>query len=311
MSMGYENDTIWKSMQNFLPRQNQLTKENLPEEYFLPLMNMKIHVDHYRTHNPKATLILFHGVGGNGRLLSFIATRLAANGYDVICPDLPLYGHTEYKGKITYDTWVKCGHEIVSHYQAQGEKNIALFGLSAGGMLAYQVAIESRDIKGIIATCILDQRNPKVTKETAINPIMAIIGKPFLYITHKPFGRLRLPMKMVTKMKALANNKDLVKLLIKDKRASGISVPLSFLHGMLNPNIKTEPEQFSTIPFLLVHPGDDKWTDISLSRIFFDRLGCDKELRILEGAGHFPIEEKGLAQLEKYCLDFLEKIIGR
>jgi len=308
--VSYQNDTIWKEMQNFLPGSNRLSEENMPEEYFLSLPGMQVHIDHYKTTNPKAILILFHGVGGNGRLLSFIAVRLIVNGYDVICPDLPLYGHTEYSGKIAYDTWVRCGCAIVSHYQEQGTKDVVLFGLSAGGMLAYQVANECKDVRGIIATCILDQRNPTVTKETAINSLIAITGKPFLAVVHRPFGKIKLPMKMVTKMKTLANNKGLVKLLVKDKRASGISVPISFLHTMLNPNIKIEPEQFVTCPFLLVHPSEDKWTDISLSCLFYDRLACDKELKMLEGAGHFPIEEKGLTQLEEYCLKFLEEIMA-
>ena len=306
--MGYKNDIVWKKMQDFLPERNRLTKENIPDEYYLPLLGMEIHIDHYIAENPKEVLILFHGVGGNGRLLSFIATRLQANGYEVICPDLPLYGHTEYSRKITYDTWVDCAKAIVSHYKKQSAKDVVLFGLSAGGMLAYQVACECENIKGIIATCILDQRNPTVTKETATNPLMAITGKPFLRLVHKPFGNVRLPMRMVTKMKSLANNEELVKLLIEDKRASGISVPISFLHTMLNPKIKIEPEQFKNPPFLLVHPEDDTWTDISLSRLFFDRLACDKEIVMLKGAGHFPIEEQGLLQLEESCLRFLEQV---
>ncbi|MCL2577245.1 MAG: hypothetical protein FWE27_04245 [Defluviitaleaceae bacterium] len=107
----------------------------------------------------------------------------------------------------------------------------------------------------------------------------------------------------------MANNADLVKLLISDKRASGISAPISFLHTMLNPKIAVEPEQFRNCPFLLVHPADDRWTDVSLSRIFYDRLGCDKELHLLDGTGHFPIEEKGLAQMEEHCLKFLCKVV--
>jgi hypothetical protein len=41
--------------------------------------------------------------------------------------------------------------------------------------------------------------------------------------------------------------------------------------------------------------------------MFYDRLACEKELHILEGAGHFPVEKKGLIQLEKVCVDFLGK----
>jgi len=308
--MGYENSAIWLDMQNFLPSQNRLTSETMPEEYFVNLAGFNVHIDHYNVDNPKATLILFHGVGGNGRLLSFIAVRLAAHGYEVICPDLPLYGYTEYIGNIVYSDWVKCGVAVVQHYKEQGVDDIVLFGLSAGGMLAYQVAEKCDGIGGIIATCILDQRISEVTRKTAINQLMGFTGKPFMALFHKPFGGVKLPMKMVTKMNALANNADLVSLLVKDKRASGISVPISFLHSMLNPQIEIEPENFDKCPFLLVHPENDNWTDVSLSRLFFDRLKCEKELVILKGAGHFPIEAAGLLTLEASCLSFIENLRG-
>ncbi|MHB8063695.1 MAG: hypothetical protein ACYDG2_13860, partial [Ruminiclostridium sp.] len=107
----------------------------------------------------------------------------------------------------------------------------------------------------------------------------------------------------------IANNENLAELLMKDQRSSGTSVPLAFIHSMLHPVIEIEPENFTHPPFLLVHPQSDHWTDITLSRLFYDRLACDKELHILEGAGHFPVEEKGLKQLEEYCVHFLEKYL--
>jgi len=308
--MSYENNPIWSAMQEYLPPQNRLTQETMPDEYFVRLAGFNVHFDHYKVNHPRATLILFHGVGGNGRLLSFIAVRMATNGYEVICPDLPLYGYTEYSGKVVYGDWIKCGNAIVEHFQEQGLNNIFLFGLSAGGMLAYQVACNCVGVKGLIATCILDQRIPEVTRKTAINQLMGITGKPFMALFHRPFGMVKLPMKMVTKMKALANNEGLVRLLVKDKRASGISVPIAFLHSMLNPKIAVEPANFRKCPFLLVHPSEDKWTDISLSRLFYNRLACDKELVMLEGAGHFPIEEEGLAKLESSCVSFVDKIVN-
>jgi len=59
----------------------------------------------------------------------------------------------------------------------------------------------------------------------------------------------------------------------------------------------------------LLHPEQDNWTDLALSKIFFDRLACAKELQILEGAGHFPIEPIGLEKLVECCLNFIEEIV--
>ncbi len=187
--------------------------------------------------------------------------------------------------------WISCGVEIVNNFH-EDTLPIFLFGLSAGGMLAYQVVNSCPDVAGIMATCILDQRNRFITKQTAVNPHIATIGNALISITKEVTGPLRVPMKWISNMKAIANNEDLAGTLMKDKRSSGASVPLSFIHSMLNPVIPIEPENFTQCPFLLAHPENDRWTDISLSRLFFDRLACDKELKILEGAGHFTVEEK-------------------
>lgn len=303
--MNYQNDVIWKQVQEYLPLENRLSNKNIPKEYFISIQNVKIHIDHYQKVTPKARVVLFHGVGGNGRLLSFIAVRLLKNGYDVVCPDMPLYGYTDYKGAVTYDMWVSYGAAIVQHFQKDGLP-VFLFGLSAGGMLAYQIANECSNISGIMATCILDQRDPYVTKHTAVNPIIAVVGNVLISMLTRIGGSFRVPMKIVANMKNITNNRKLAALLMKDKKSSGVKVPLTFIHSMVNPVIKTEPEDFTSCPFLLVHPGNDCWTDIELSKMFYNRLACKKSLKILEGAGHFPIEDIGLKQLEKYCVDFLD-----
>jgi alpha-beta hydrolase superfamily lysophospholipase len=302
----YEDDTTWRQMQSYLPENNRLTEDNLPTESFIEVEKFQIHIDHYKQHHPKARIVLFHGVGGNGRLLSFIAVPLHRAGYEIICPDLPLYGYTRFSGKVTYGDWVTVGSEIVGRFSEGGEP-VFVFGLSAGGMLAYQVACRCEDVKGIIATCILDQRIRAVTRATAVNPAMGVIGLFIANLLHKPFGGIKLPMKMVANMADISNNPDVTKLLMRDKKSSGASVTLAFLHGMLNPGIEIEPEQFSRAPFLLVHPAEDHWTDVSLSRLFFDRLASEKKIVMLPGAGHFPLEPQGLAKMEKECVAFFEK----
>lgn len=308
----YKNEQIWRDMQTHLPPKNRLSDVNVPDEYFIPINGMDIHIDHYQNDNAKARVILFHGVGGNGRVLSLIALPLFQSGYDIVCPDLPLYGCTQTNNiAITYDTWVACGKSIVQHYQSKDNLSTFVFGLSAGGMLAYQVACECEDISGILATCILDQRDINVTKATASSPLIATLGKPLMRITYKLFGRIRIPMRFIGNMKAITNDADLAELLMGDKKSAGVSVPLSFVYTMLEPEISVEPENFDKCPFILVHPEDDRWTDISVSRIFYDRLSCKKELHMLKGAGHVPVEEYGLRQMEECCIDFLENTLDK
>lgn len=251
-------------------------------------------------------MVILHGVGGNGRLLEFIAVPLWMAGYEVICPDLPLYGLTKYKGTVSYEDWIRCGVYVCRKY-ARCDLPLFLFGLSAGGMLAYQVACKVPKVDGLIITCILDQRIAEVTMKTASSPFMAAAGKPFLRCTHRFFESIKLPMKAVCNMKAIVNNTELAEILMRDKLSTGTSVSLEFLYGMLNPLIEMEPEQFMKCPVLLVHPGEDQWTDPRLSRLFFNRIAADKEYNLLKGAGHFPIEEQGLRELENDCIQFMDK----
>lgn len=46
---------------------------------------------------------------------------------------------------------------------------------------------------------------------------------------------------------------------------------------------------------------------IATINLFYNRLGCKKQTVILDRAGHFPIEELGLKQMERSCIDFLKQ----
>ena len=114
----YQNDRTWLKVQEYLPPHNRLEKAELPEEYYLTIDTMEIHIDHYKVASPKGRVICFHGVGGNGRMLSALALPFMRNGFEVICPDLPLYGYTHCSKNVTWQTWVSVGTEIVNHYQS-------------------------------------------------------------------------------------------------------------------------------------------------------------------------------------------------
>ncbi len=302
----YKNDTIWRDIQTFLPTQNRLSADTMPRECYAPLNNgHRIHLDVYSSNEAKATIILLHGVGGNGRMLSFLAVPLYKCGYEVICPDLPLYGYSEYSGTVTYHSWVEDAVQIANDYVEKG-RPVFLFGLSAGGMLAYQVACKIPSVYGVLATCILDQRQRKITEKTSSNPKLVRYMLPMVSVLSKWIPNFKIPMKWVANMKAIVNNEQLAKLLMSDRRSSGAKISLAFLRTMLSPQITIEPSNF-TRPFCLLHPENDCWTDVSLSKLFYDKLGCEKELHILKSAGHFPIEEQGVNSLVQNSIGFIEK----
>jgi alpha-beta hydrolase superfamily lysophospholipase len=304
----YKENDIWIKMQRFLPENCRIDGNVFPEEVYVNYDNCRIHLDIYKPaiSQNNTVIILFHGVGGNGRLLSFLAVPLVKYGFKVICPDLPGYGYTEYNGTVTYQSWIDIGNYVIKNEIEQGNRVFAL-GLSAGGMLAYNVSCKNK-VQGLIVTNILDNREQEVMKYSAKNEIMGRYGIKLLNKMPLFMKKIKVPIKMVTNMNGIVNNKEILKILLKDKRGAGNNVSLIFLMTMLNYNPLLEPEQFNVIPVLLAHPGNDKWTPLYISELFFDKIKSMKHKIILEDAGHFPIEEPGINQLIDGIKNFIDKI---
>jgi len=309
----YDCDPVWPRIQEFLPEECRLTADNMPDEEYVAMSGrFSVHIDHYVPDEAKTVLVVLHGVGGNGRLLSFVAAPLAKRGYEVVCPDLPMYGLTEYAGTVTYDDWAKVAAGVAERYRRNGLP-LYVFGLSAGGLLAYETACRTEGVNGLMATCLLDQRIPEVTRNTSNNILTAVLGKQLLGLMNRRLGSLKLPMKSVCNMKAIVNNEEIAEILMADRLSSGASVSLEFLHGMLNPVLTTEPEDFAGCPVMLAQPEMDRWTEERLSRLFLNRMDKRRvhtEVVRLPGAGHFPIEETGLDALVNVCDRFMSEQEG-
>lgn len=253
-------------------------------------------------------MILLHGVGGNGRVLSFIGVPLYKRGYEIVCPDLPGYGITQTnKNNVDYNIWVNMVKDLVEYESQKDQKDVLLFGLSAGGMLAYHAGCNNKHVSGLIFTNLLDQRLQEVRDFSESSKYISRIGIPLLYLLKNLNNKIKLPMKMVANMKAIVNNDDALNLLMNDDKSSGARVPVKLITSMIDYKPEVEPEDFNQCPALLVHPEDDRWTDIRLSMLTFEKLKCKKDVKILENSGHFPIENPGLSQLEEYIVNFIEE----
>ena len=73
---GYEATRPWREIQGFLPEENRISPDNRPREDWWEWKGNMIHLDRYPAPRSAVKIILLHGVGGNGRLLSFMAVPL-------------------------------------------------------------------------------------------------------------------------------------------------------------------------------------------------------------------------------------------
>ncbi len=307
----YTEQNAWKELQNQMPEHYQLTQNNSPQEYFWPWKDNQVHIDYYPRPNSAAKVILLHGVGTNGRQMSLVLGHpLAQAGYETMALDLPGYGLTQYpeKSKIRYDDWVQLVSDFVNSEAKKDARPIFLYGLSAGGMLTLHVAMQNKNVKGIIGMTFLDQRNLAVKKGTMrFSPLSPVI-LPSMKITAKtPVGNIPLPMSLVSKMYALTNDPQALKIMMKDKTSAGNTMSIKFLNSYMNYRPQYEISKFTQCPVLLTQPAEDHWTPLELSRPVLDQLSVPHQVVMLPHGGHYPVEKEALEQLRKSSIEFIQK----
>ncbi|WP_169088647.1 alpha/beta hydrolase [Paenibacillus sp. PL91] len=300
----------WKQYQKFFPEEMQINENHLPTEEWMTWNNVYIHLDRMPVPHAKLKIVFIHGAGGNGRLLAPYARILQKYGYEVVSPDLPPYGLSYLNSVklLDYQLWIDILIELIDQELKQDGKPIILLGTSIGGMLAYHTAVQSKRVKGLIATTFVDTSDSKVRDQLAPNKLTSRLGKflmdkfPFL------LDSLHISVNNVSRMKLITNNVEMTKLIMNDAHAAGTKIPLRLLRTFLNMKPLIKPENFDVCPVLLVHPQLDPMTPYSFSKPFFENIKCKKECVVLEGAGHFPIEQQGLEQMNVAVLSFLKTV---
>jgi len=314
--MSYAQQQAWRRIQEHLPEPFRLTEETLPAEEWWEHLGHRIHLDAYRDPEAPAKVILFHGVGTNGRQMSTILGHpLAERGYETIAIDMPTYGVTEVApgALVTYDDWVRIGSDLIDAELAKDDRPIVLYGLSAGGMETYHVAALNRRVAGIVGMTFLDQRSRRVRVATGFDPVSGLLGAPLMrLLAATPLRTLRLPMRLASKMRALVNDREAANACLADETSAGNSATVAFLSSYLDYRPVVEPDDFDVCPVLLTQPGADRWTPLRLSEPFLDRLVEVPVTKVvLEDGGHYPIEQPALDRMVEAVSAFVAERAGR
>lgn len=308
----YRQQPYWQAFQQYLPPDYHMTAQQLPHEYFWSWRDHQIHVDHFPQPHAKAKLILIHGLSTHGRHMSMILGKpMADAGYEVYSLDLPLYGLTRsYKRKpVSYDDWVQMLHDFVTQEAHKDDLPIFIYGLSAGGMLAYHAANQNPYVKGVMGSSFLDLSRPEVRAQTIrFYRVLDYLIPGLKLSADIPIRHLRLPISLVAKVKYTVNQPEAMNSLLLDPSSAGNRLSLGFFDSLLH----YQPVQTSLrprpVPLLLTQFEHDNWTPSRVNELFIQRFShLDVHVEYIPDAGHFPIESKGLKQLHRSVIDFIER----
>jgi alpha-beta hydrolase superfamily lysophospholipase len=305
----YASHPTWRHYQAHFPEGLRCTPESTPHEEYWHWRGLDVHLDRVVASHATLKVIVLHGAGAYGRVMAPAAVLAQRYGYETVAPDLPGYGLTRVpRRRMTYPLWIDCVCDLIQLERARDARPIVLFGVSLGGLLAYQVAARSPGVAGLIATTLADPRETAVRRGFARHPLLGTAGLWLLDKLAFITDGLPLPMALMSKMSNISNKRELSAIVMHDRLGGGSWVPARFLRTLMTTPPAVEPEQFTACPVLLAHPGDDRMTDIALSRRFFERLAAPKRMVVLDGASHMPTEHPGIDQLERAVLDMLEEL---
>ncbi len=266
----------------------------------------QVHLDRVGAPDAPVRILLVHGAGGNSDAFWPYAAHFASLGAHVTVPDLPGYGMTvtDRPERIRYDDWRELLIDLLR--AEEDERPLIILGASMGGLLAYDAAAATGLAARLIVTCLLDPRDPRVRARLTWHPLLARLTGPFLKLVQGPPANLRVPIRWIADIRHISNDPGLVREVVRDRRGGGGRVPLGWIRSYMESAPLIEPEDFTDTPVLLLHPGDDRWTPLEISRPFFERIGAQKSWRLLENAGHFPVEEPGFEQMMRAVKHVME-----
>lgn len=308
----YRDDhPAWRQVQPLLPEAMR-TLGHEPEESRWAWRGASVHLDRYAVDDSPLSVVVLHGAGGHGRLLSSAGRMLADAGCSAVMPDLPGYGLTDAPAAMRrYDVWVALVGDLVRAEHERTGRPVALFGMSLGGMLAWDVAasLPPGSVAAVVATNLLDPSDPAVRAGVARFAALGPRIPALLSATPRRLDGLRLPLPLVANAKGIANDPQVARALLADHRGTGNRIAVGFLRSWFAYRPAITPEQWQHGPVLLAHPGDDRWTPTALSLPFFGRIAGPTSFAELENCGHLPMESPGLEQLRDELARFLGPLL--
>ncbi|MCR3719437.1 MULTISPECIES: alpha/beta hydrolase [Prauserella salsuginis group] len=288
-----------EAYRRFLPSELRAEPPPRRESTWWRWRGADVHVERVGDPDAPVRAVAFHGAGGHAALMWPYAALAARRGVHVVVPDLPGYGDTRVpdRSAVRYADWIEVACALTSAERETHDGPLWLIGASMGGMVAYEAATRTCGVDRLIATCLLDPRDAEARRAAARHPWLGAAAGPLLRVSAGPLAGAAVPLRWLTNMRGIANDPELVDVVLADRRGGGNRMPLGFFRSFFESAPAVEPEVATGPHVVLAHPADDRWTPAALSLRFFDRIAASKEYVPLEAAGHFPVESPGAERL--------------
>jgi lysophospholipase len=264
--------------------------------------NAKIHYHHWTPQgDPKAVVVIVHGIGEHGARYTHVAQAMNAAGYVVVAPDHRGHGNSDGERAHfdSFDLPVRDLHQLIQSLETQYRQlPVFMYGHSMGSGIALLYTLEyQRELKGLILSGTV------VSLEDGQNPVVLAIGG--LVGRFFPKSRIvpQLPSSTLSTDPAVVRDYD------ADPLNDHGKVRIGMAHKMiqLGRDVRSRAHML-TLPLLILHGEDDKLTPISGSRAIYESASSpDKTLKTYPGLRHELVNEVGREEIIALMVSWLDK----
>ncbi len=232
-------------------------------------------------------MIVCHGAFEYKENFFHFCDCLCANNICAVTIDMP--GHGQSSGEkfhVHIDHWVdaiQSTTDFLADEKAIDPARIGIFGFSSGGTAAIEAAIADPRIK-ILVTLDATIRNYLNFKDTVIFKTLNMVGKIKRMLTGSD---LRLNLTHLLKTISAAYDASVNETIVSNPKLRAAYASFPFPGAAACAFVDTiERVSRLAIPTLIMHGRQDQVDPPETAKLFYDRLACVKDLKIIEPSGH-------------------------
>lgn len=252
-----------------------------------------LNVNKFEVENPKATIIITHGIAEHSMRYERIVGILNENNYNVITYDLR--GHGQSQGKRGYlksfHNFVDDLEVIVNKERVKGGK-IFLLGHSMGGLITHLHSVKYGHVTGLIISGAPTDYLKDVTPLKVIGPLVRFLRKKTNFVDEQ---LSRVKQVETDYLNDPLNLKYFYFGLAYEMFVKGVR----YLHTNVN-NL--------SIPVLLLHGSNDEIVPAMMTKNHFDKINFhDKQMILYEGSLHEILNDLDHEKVEQDIIKWLAK----
>ncbi|HEY7126045.1 MAG TPA: alpha/beta fold hydrolase [Ktedonobacterales bacterium] len=222
---------------------------------------------------------------------NFLAA-LAGTGINVVAVDLPGHGRSEGpRGLFTYKSIIATLRAAVKYTAERFGTPVGVIGSSMGGILSLYAALEIPEVQAIVPINVLDLRN--------IDPALHLIRHEMIVPPTRMASRLGLgplltwmpvPVSAFLATSEVWEQKAHARAWLDDPYSVHAYRASAWISLFMSPGDKPALEDIR-VPTRILVGEREKILPVDMTRDIYARLRCEKDLVVLEGAGHMlPVE---------------------